>query len=52
MSRTFEFTVTLTGTGRNVTDAWNRATDAFGADPGPVPEDAKEVETDDDETAG
>lgn len=45
--RTFEFKVVLTGTGRTVEDAWNRATDAFNAEPGPVPDDAKEVEPDD-----
>lgn len=43
MSRTFEFTVTLRGSGNNVTAAWNNATEAFEADPGPVPEDAREV---------
>lgn len=50
--RTFEFTVVMKGTGRTADAAWNNATDAFSADPGPTPEDAKDVtDTEEDEEA-
>ena len=38
---TYEFTITMSGSGDNETEAWNDAVTALAMDPGSVPEDFK-----------
>lgn len=43
--KTFEFTVTLQGTGENQEEAWQDAVDAFCADPGVPHDEVTELES-------
>jgi hypothetical protein len=47
---TFEFKVTLRGTGKDKVSAWSNAVDAFAEDPGfPEDEDITQIEDSEDE---
>lgn len=47
--RTYEFTITLCGTGKDDTEAWQDACEGFSLDPGCPPENPQLIEDDGDE---